>query len=138
MGPAAGIGLIGFLRGLNAAFGGGVKLRNVGPDSDVHPADIVRGFLAAATVRLLEFGGATDWADVIDGETEKDLDTIRLAGKKIDPNVAKKSAEVVARAIVTHPMESLENHALGEIQNGRDADEEIVQRHNQALTTANP
>src|SRR5260221_9705694 len=87
MGPAAGIGLIGFFRGLNAAFGGGGKLRNVGPDSDVHPADIVRGFLAAATVRLLEFGGATDWADVIDGETEKDLDTIRLAGKKIDPNV---------------------------------------------------
>jgi hypothetical protein len=138
MGPAAGIGLIGFFRGLNAAFGGGGKLRNVGPDSDVHPADVVRGFLAAATVRLLEFGGATDWAEVIDGETEKDLVTIRLAGKKIDPTVAKKSAEVVARAIVTHPMESLENHALGEIQNWRDADEEIVQRLSESLTTANP
>ena len=35
-------------------------------------------------------------------------------------------------------MESLENHALGEIQNGRDADEEIVQRLSESLTTANP
>jgi hypothetical protein len=138
MGPAAGIGLIGFFRGLNAAFGGVGKLRNVGPDSDVHPADIVRGFLAAATVRLLEFGGATVWADVIEGETEKDLETVRLAGKKIDSKVAKKSAEVVARVIVTHPMGSLENHALGEIQNWRDADEEIVQRLSESLTTANP
>jgi hypothetical protein len=138
MGPAAAIGLIGFFRGLNAAFGGVPKLRNVGPDSDVHPADIVRGFLAAATVRLLEFGGATDWADVVDGETEKDLESIRLVGKKIDPKVAKKSAEVVARVIVTHPMVSLENHALGEIQNWRDADEEIVQRLGESLTTANP
>src|SRR5262249_44285176 len=109
-----------------------------GPDSDVHPADILRGFLAAATVRLLEFGGSADWADVIEGETEKDLATIRLAGKKIDPKVAKKSAEIVARVIVTHPMSSLENHALGEIQNWRDQDEGIVQRLRGSLTTANP
>jgi hypothetical protein len=138
MGPAAGIGLIGFFRGLNAAFSGVAKLRSVGPDSDVHPADIVRGFLAAGTVRLLEFGGAADWADVIEGETEKDLATIRLAGKTIDPKVAKKSAEIVARVIVTHPMKSLENHSLGEIQNWRDADEGIAQRLSESLTTANP
>lgn len=138
MGPAAGIGLIGFFRGLNAAFGGGAKLRTIGPASDVHPADIVRGFLAAATVRLLEFGGAAAWADVIEGETEKDLATIRLAGKKVDPKVAKKSAEIVARVIVTHPMASLESHALGEIQNWRDEDEGIAQRLLASLTTANP
>src|SRR5258708_22497537 len=99
---------------------------------------MVRGSLAAATVRLLEFGGAADWADVIEGETEKDLATIRLAGKKVDPKVAKKSAETVARVIVTHPMPSLENHALGEIQNWRDEDEGGVQPLRRALTTANP
>jgi hypothetical protein len=138
MGPAPGIGLIGFFRGLDAAGGGDGKLRSLGPDSDVHPADILRGFLAAATVRLLEFSGARAWADVIEGETENDLATIRLAGKKVDPKVAKKSAEIVAREIVTHPMASLENHALGEIQNWRDADEEVVQRLRGSLTTANP
>ena len=138
MGPAAGIGLIGFFRGLNAASGGTAKLRTTGPQSDVHPADILRGFLAAATVRMLEFGGAADWADVIEGETEKDLATIRLAGKKVEPKVAKKSAEAVARVIVTQPMRSLENHALGEIQNWRDEDESIVQRLRRSLTTANP
>ncbi len=48
------------------------------------------------------------------------------------------SEEIVARAIVTHPMESLENHAFGQIQNWRDSDEAIVTRLNTALTTANP
>jgi hypothetical protein len=127
MGPAAGIGLIGFFRGLNAAFGGGPKLRTIGPAADPHPADILRGFLAAATVRLLEFDEAAAWAAVIERETEKDLAAIRLAGRAVDPKVAKASAEVVARVIVTHPMDSLESHALGEIQTWRNEDEDIVQ-----------
>jgi hypothetical protein len=89
-------------------------------------------------VRLLEFSGAAAWADVIEGETEKDLATIRLAGRKIDPKVAKKSAEIVATVIVTHPMSSLENHALGDIQSWRDTDEAIVELLMESLTTANP
>jgi hypothetical protein len=138
MGPAAGIGLIGFFRGLNAAFGGGPKLRTIGPAADPHPADILRGFLAAATVRLLEFDEAAAWAAVIERETEKDLAAIRLAGRAVDPKVAKASAEVVARVIVTHPMDSLESHALGEIQTWRNEDEDIVQQLASSLTTANP
>jgi hypothetical protein len=138
MGPAAGIGLIGFFRGLNTAFGGAAKLRTSGPANDPHPADIVRGFLAASTVRLLEFGGAAAWADVIEGETENDLAPIRLAGRRVDAKAAKKSAEIVARAIATSPMRSLESHALAEIQNWRDEDEGIVQRLVPSLTTANP
>ena len=56
MGPAAGIGLIGYFRGLNAAGPRREpKLRNKGPLKDVHPADILRGYLAASTVRLLRF-----------------------------------------------------------------------------------
>jgi hypothetical protein len=138
MGPAAGIGLIGFFRGLDAAFGGPGKLRSIGPEEDVHPADILRGYLAAAVVRLLDFDGAKDWADVIDAETDKDLATIRLAGRKIEPKVARKSAEIAGQVIATHPMVSLENHSLADIQNWRDQDEGIVQRLRQSLTTANP
>ena len=138
MGPAAGIGLIGFFRGLNAAFTGEAKLRCVGPNSDPHPADIVRGFLAVGTVRSLDFSGAKDWADVIEKETEADLAPIRLGGAPVDPSVAAKSAEIVARVIVTHPMASLEMHALGQIQNWRDGDEHIVHELSNSLTTANP
>src|SRR5262249_30663286 len=93
---------------------------------------------AAATVRMLEFSGSADWADVIEGETDKDLATIRLAGKKVEPKVARKSAEVVARAIMTQPMAALEDHALREIQNLRDQDEAILQRLGGSLMTANP
>jgi hypothetical protein len=138
MGPAPAIGLIGFFRGLNAAFTGKAKLRNDGPSNDPHPADILRGFLAAATVRQLEFSQASAWADVVEAETRKDVTTIRLAGKKVEVEVAKKSAEIVAGVIVSHPMSSLEHHAFGQIQNWHDEDEAIGQRLRATLTTANP
>ncbi|HKX29826.1 MAG TPA: hypothetical protein VJ302_19200 [Blastocatellia bacterium] len=136
MGPAPAIGLVGYFRGLSAAFGGRATLRNDGPSGDPHPADLVRGFLAAATVRQLKFSQAADWADLIDAEVEKDLTIIRLEGKKIDAQVARRSAEIVAQVIVSHPMSSLEQHALGQIQNWRDEDEEIVEQLRARLTTA--
>ena len=43
MGPMAGIGIIGYFRGLNDAFTGVPKLGNEGSANDVHPADILRG-----------------------------------------------------------------------------------------------
>jgi hypothetical protein len=138
MGPSPAIGLIGYFRRLNAAFDGTPTLRNTGPQQWSSSWDIVRGFLAAATVRQLEFSQASAWADTIEEETEKDVTTIRLAGKKIDPEVAKKSARIVSQTIVTHPMASLENHAFGEIQNWKDEDEDIVQQLRGTLTTANP
>ena len=138
MGPAAGIGLIGYFRGLNAAFGLGAHLRTIGPSNDPHPADILRGFLAAETVRLLEFDGAAAWSALIEEETEKDLAEIRLAGKVVDASTAKASAQTVAREIVTHRMDSLEQHALGDIQTWRNTDEEIGQELAASLMTANP
>ena len=127
MGPAAGIGLIGYFRGLNAAFTGELRLRNSGPANDPHPADIVRGFLAAATVRLLRFTERNSWADLIAQETTNDVTAIRLSGVTITEQLACRSAELVATTIVTTKVNSLEHHALGEIQNWRDVDEEIVQ-----------
>jgi hypothetical protein len=127
MGPAAGIGLLVYFRGLNAAWGEGPKLRSDGPAGDPHPADIIRGYLAAETVALLSFTGHTAWADTIAAETDKDVDTIRLAGETISPALARKSAKVVAETLVGYKAEALERHALGEIQDWRDRDEENVQ-----------
>ncbi len=129
MGPAAGIGLIAFFRG----FGG--ALRSNGPTNDPHPADIVRGFLAASTARLLEFDDHTKWADVIRQETLKDLQPITLGGKKVTAAQAEKSAGVVARSIATTRLRSLENTALLQIQNWRNSDEAISDRLRTILTS---
>jgi hypothetical protein len=104
----------------------------------VDPADIVRGYLAAATVRQLEFAGAGAWADAIERETDRDVSGIVLEEVAVTREVAKLSAELVAQAIVATPMASLENHALGEIQNWRDRDEAIVDELGESLTTATP
>ena len=136
MGPSPAIGLIGFFRGLSGAAGEPPVLRSSGPAADPHPADILRGFLGAATVRQLEFSQAADWADVILAETQKDVAKIVLAGATVTVAAAKKSAEIVSKVIVSHPMRALESHAFGEIQNWRDADETIVQQLRPSLTTA--
>jgi hypothetical protein len=104
----------------------------------VHPADVLRGFLAASVVRLLEFRDAGEWADIIDNETLQDVTTIRLEGAAVPTPVARKSAEIVARTLVTHPMSSLEDHAFGQIQNWHDEDENIANQLGVALTMANP
>ncbi len=126
MGPAAGIGLVGYFRGLNKAFTGEETLRNEGDQDDPHPADIVRGFLAAEVVRLLNFSDANAWADCIAAETNKNVKKIRLAGQAVEKQEAEQSAQIVAAEIVQRGLKALENHALGEIQNWTDDDEAIV------------
>lgn len=128
MGPAAGIGLVGYFRGLDLAFGGEGKLRNAGPAGDPHPADILRGFLAASVVARLRFAGAAAWSQVILAETQKDVvpAELVLAGHRVSPEDARKSADVVAETIVTHRLQALEGHSLGTIQNWRDRDEQKV------------
>lgn len=135
MGPAAGIGLIGYFRGLNAAFSGTAILRNEGLWWDVHPADIVRGYLAAETVRLLSFKDANAWGDVLEQETDRDLRQIRLAGRDISAAEAKNSARIVAHTLVHTKAKSLEHHALGEIQDWHDEDEQIASQLRLELTT---
>ncbi|WNC16932.1 hypothetical protein [Brevibacillus brevis] len=125
-GPAAGIGLIGYFRGLNKAYTGKAKLRNAGPASDPHPADILRGYLAAETVRLLQFDNAAEWADALLEETSRDLEGITIGRAALDAETAKKSAVIVARTIAEARLLSLEGHALGQIQNWDNHDERIV------------
>ncbi len=135
-GPTAGMGLIGYFRGLNGAFTGVAKLRSVGPAGDVHPADVLRGFLASAVVRHLEFRESSQWADVILQETKSDVETILIAGQTISLSKAQKSAEIVAETIAGMRLTSVENHSLCEIQNWRDGDEEIVLQLRGLMTRA--
>lgn len=138
MGPAAGIGLIGYFRGLNAAFGGAPALRNDGPAGDPHPADIVRGYLAAETVRLLEFDEADDWAQAIEKETNKDVTAIHLAGVTVSKEKTKASARIVAETIALTPFSPLEQHSLSSIQTWRNTDEAISQQLKGLLSVAGP
>ncbi|GED66333.1 hypothetical protein BRE01_00350 [Brevibacillus reuszeri] len=126
-GPAAGIGLIGYFRGLNQAYKGKAILRNTGPEADPHPADILRGYLAAETVRLLHFDYAEDWASALQEETDKDLTSITLGRASVDVELIKQSAAIVAQAITQTRLMSLEGHAFGDIQNWHNHDERIVQ-----------
>jgi len=123
MGPAAGAGVVGYFRALNAAWGSGPHLRSEGPAQDEHPADVLRGWLAAATVRGLSFAGAAAWADALDLETDADARSVVVAGRALTRGEARASAAAAAAAVVTTRLRSLEGHALGEIQDWRDADE---------------
>ncbi len=138
MGPAAAIGLVGYFRALNGARAGRAALRNVGREDDPHPADVARGWLGAETVRLLSFGGAKAWAGALVAETDRDLGQVRLGRAAVTNDVARRSAAIVARTIVEQKLESLERHALGEIQDWRDGDEAIVAALRGVLRSARP
>ena len=126
LGPAAGIGLIAYFRGLGAAAGFPPVLRSEGPADDPHPADLLRGYLAAEVISLLKFAGRSAWSKVIADETDQDRAAIVLAGVTVTPAVARKSAKLVAETLVGSPAAALEDHALGDIQNWADTDEAIV------------
>ena len=132
MGPAAGIGLIAFFRGFDGL------LRSDGPADDPHPSDVMRGFLASATVRALEFDDHNRWADLIRGETLKDVRRITAGGRTISAAHAEKSATIVATTIVTTRLRSLERTPLGRIQNWRNADEKVADRLRRLLTSSAP
>ncbi len=140
MGPAAGIALIGYFRALNAAYTGKSTLRNVGPGEDLHPADILRGYLAASVVRLLNFSQANEWAIAIEAETDKDLTTVQLGSDNtvITPDDAKRSASIAAGCLAQTRMTCLNNHALGDIQNWSDNDEFMVKQIRSILRTTDP
>jgi hypothetical protein len=135
MGPMLGLGIIGYFRALNDVRRREPKLSNTGDSRDVHPAHILRGYLAAFTVKLLRFKGADDWSRIIRSETDKDLSKVVLEGNEVNSDEAIRSAEIVASTIFNTKFESLDNHALGEIQNWHDYDEAIVQKLIPSLTS---
>ena len=110
------------------SFWEGAVLRNTGARNDPHPADIVRGFLAAATVRQLKFSDVSSWADTIEaGNPEADLTTIVLAGVKIDPKAAKSRPKSCLRSSSPIPWPALKTMRLAKSKTGAMKTEEIVQ-----------
>ncbi|WP_367616287.1 hypothetical protein [Corallococcus exercitus] len=137
MGPAAGIGLVGYFRAVDASFGGPGRLGNVGASSDPHPADIVRGYLAGSVVKRLRFSQAEAWAQLIFDEVDKDLSPaeLRLGAQHVTPEQVRMSADMVADAIMTHRAKALEGQSLAWIQNWRNHDEQRVQQLRRRLAT---
>jgi hypothetical protein len=126
MGPAAAVGLIGYLRGMNGAWSGTATLRSEGAADDPHPTDLARAYVVAETVRLLDFAGAGAWADRLIREADRDLGHLTFGDVVVTAGVARASAAEVARAIVTTRLGALEGHALGDLQGWTDQDEAIV------------
>jgi hypothetical protein len=136
LGPAAAVGLIGYIRGLEAAYTGSAKLRNSGSEQDPHPADILRGYLGAYATGLLVFDQAEEWEKIIEAEADKDLSSIQLGGSAIDTDTAKQSARIVANTIMKAKLKSIENHSLDQIQNWRNTDEAATAYLRTLLKTA--
>jgi hypothetical protein len=63
---------------------------------------------------------------------------VRLGNTPVTAGLAKQSAAIVARAIVQEKLEALDRHALIEIQDWRDVDEEIVLALRETLRSAKP
>jgi len=128
MGPSLGIGLIGYFRAL-----GNGKLRSIGSKEDPHPIDLLRGYLAAAVVKRLNFSGAEAWSQVITKETSKDNDTLYLVDQvgnyyrfPVSFEQAIASTDVVAQVIMQSKLSTLQQHSLQELQDWRDSDQKIV------------
>ena len=142
-GPTIAVGLIGYFRALDRVYGGEGKLSLTSPWGADHPADIMRAYLGAETVRQCSFSTAKEWAEAIVSEADKDLgenakieldvdggDGIEFAVTRAQ---ARESAAIVAETIVRRPIEALENASLLNIQDWMDEDEQITEYLGQFL-----
>lgn len=136
LGPAAAVGVLAYFRGINDSLGWGPVLSSEGDADDVHPADIVRGWMGAEVVRLLKFKQAGAWADALTKEIDRDLAKVVLAGVTVTAANAKKSAAVVAQTIAAGKLNTLDGHAFSDIQNWADKDETLVAKLTDPLTMA--
>jgi hypothetical protein len=136
LGPAAAVGVLAYFRGINASLGWGPVLSSEGDADDVHPADIVRGWMGAEVVRLLKFKQAGAWADALMKEVDRDAAKVVLAGATVTTANAKKSAAVVAQMIAAGKLNTLDGHAFSDIQNWADKDETLVAKLTDPLTMA--
>lgn len=137
LGPSAGIGLIGYFRSL-----GNGKLRTVGSTNDPHPIDLLRGYLAAAVAKRLNFKDAAVWSGILTNETLKDNNLLYLVDQNgnysqfpVSLSVAIASTDVVAEVVMHSKLNSLQGHSLQEIEDWTDNDEAIAGSLVSSLTT---
>jgi hypothetical protein len=138
MGPAAAIGFIAYSRGRNLATNQADLLPST--DSFTHPPATMRGYLAAATVRLLSFSGHEAWAQEIEKLTDKDVPrtSFKLDNTAVDPPTAKQLAKILADIIAGTPLDALEQHSLIEIQNWDDEDQRIANGLRRSIKSGTP
>ena len=142
MGPAAAIGLIAYFRGANDADGKGAVLSNIGTNAEGHPTDIMRGYIAAETVRLLNFSNRQSWAQAIENEVDADViatgGTITMGSSTVDQVEAQEVARIIANTIAKSKLDALDRHSLIDIQDWDDEDEQIAIALGKPLTDGTP
>lgn len=135
MGPNAGIGLVGYFRSL-----GDGKLRTIGFRQGPHPIDLLRGYLAAAVVKRLNFADAAAWSQIIYNETAKDNNVLYLFENglyyqfPVSLDIAIASCDDVAEIVMRTKLAAIQFHALEEIQKWTNEDQAIVDSIAAALT----
>lgn len=138
LGPAAAIGLVGYLKGLSPD----QKLRFNGPVNDDHPADILRGVVVATTTNQLAIQNRARWANLIYREVLNDwpkiglseLSSISLDTKNISCQEAMRSAEIVADSILNDPLENLDGMSLRQVRVWDMYDQRIADRIGEYLS----
>lgn len=126
MGPTAALGIIAYLKAMNAAWGNKKELRCVRTPQclDPHPMDLMRAYVAISTVKRLKFlDNRRGWEDTLCAFIAPDeANAKKSAGGS--PEVAmhhiqsaKGTADMVADVIINHSFQVLSNHSFAQIQN---------------------
>lgn len=129
LGPSAALADLAFFRACyRAGTKPGVNMKE--DPADEHPLDLLRVYLGASVVRGLRFAGADEWASTLEREARQDTRdaTLRVGGREVPLSDARTSAAVFARAMTSSRLDALDQLALGEVQNWRDADQRIAER----------
>lgn len=146
LGPAAAIGLIGYLKGSSS---NNYKLQSIGYHEDPHAADILRGVVAVEVVRQLRLDNAGRWAEQIEQIVLEDwpksrslspdcghvYKPIALDNNAVDFNTACKSAKAVANAILNAPLLKLGGKSLRQIRVWDMQDQTITEEIGASLST---
>jgi hypothetical protein len=127
LGPTAVLGFIGHFRALRSLALGSPQLSTREGSSGRYPPDVLRGFLQAHVVSLLQFDQAAQWSDILRQEIASDLNApLLVRGQAVEPDRARAATCAVAELISGAPLQSLFGHAISEIQNWRNGDEQIA------------
>ncbi|MCB0370803.1 MAG: hypothetical protein KDD45_15610 [Bdellovibrionales bacterium] len=125
LGPAAAIGLIGYLKGLSP----NKKLRPNGPKEDEHPADVLRGIAVANAVDRLAIQNRTQWSSLFYEKVVEDFpSTVNLDGKDISDQEAMRSAEIVSHAILNSFLPVLNGKSLRMVRTWGVKDQQVTEQ----------
>lgn len=137
-GPYAAAGTILYFRALHVAYSGEDGLSRRGDQRDSHPTEILRGYLAAELVYRNRFKSAEHWGRAIDTLLNDNGGVVVCGNVRVDTTTARRSAAIIAEVLPRTPLQALERHALADIQEWYDDDEEAVAELQQCLRPGHP